>query len=185
MTRTQNSMIKPVDVSNDVGGDVHYRIMPHNMEAEQGLLGALLVDNRAVERVGDILNSSHFFAAAHGRIYDAIITLVDRGQDASPITLKNYFETDSDLEHVGGAGYLADLAAGVVSIINARDYAQTIYELSLRRDLIALGEDVVNDAHSHTLESSANDTIEMAEARLYELAESGEVKGNFIRCAIL
>ncbi len=157
-----------------------YRIAPHNQDAEQGLLGAILVDNRALEKVGDFLKSDHFFMPAHQRIYEALLKLIDRGQSASPVTLKNYFEDDADLKHVGGAEYLADLAASVVSIINAADYGQTIYDLYLRRELIALGEDVVNESYEHSLDKNSTDTIERAEAKLYELAETGEVKGNFI-----
>ena len=85
-----------------------YRILPHNMEAEQGLLGVLLVDNRAVEKLGDHLHADHFFMPAHQRIFSAIRTMIDRGQNASPVTLKNYFEQDDDLKDVGGAEYLAD-----------------------------------------------------------------------------
>lgn len=157
-----------------------YRVLPHNLEAEQGLLGALLVDNRALEKVTDFLRSSHFFMPAHQRIYDSIITLTERGQSASPVTLKNYFETDEDLTDVGGASYLADLAASVISVINVEDYARTVYELHIRRSLITLGEDIVNDSYEHSLDSDSKSTIETAEAALFELAESGDVKGGFV-----
>ncbi|MCF8495334.1 MAG: replicative DNA helicase [Alphaproteobacteria bacterium] len=156
-----------------------YRILPHNMEAEQSVLGALLVDNRALEKVGDFLKSDHFFLAAHARIFDAIVKMVDRGQNASPVTLKTYFEQDEDLKDVGGAEYLVDLAASVISVVNVKDYAQTVYDLFLRRELIALGEDVVNESFTHDLDRSSQDTIEKAEARLFDLGETGEVKGNF------
>lgn len=160
-------------------GPSNYRILPHNLEAEQGLLGALLVDNRAMEKVGDLLRPIHFFQPAHQRIYESILKMIDRGQNASPVTLKTYFENDEDLRDVGGAEYLADLAASVVSVVNAADYAQAIYDLYLRRELIGLGEDVVNESYNHTLDATSTETIERAESRLYELAESGEVKGNF------
>ena len=158
----------------------NYRILPHNIDAEQGLLGALLVDNRSVEKMGDFLKPTHFFMPAHQRIYESILTLIDRGQTASPVTLKNYFETDDDLKDVGGAEYLVDLAASVVSVVNVSDYARTIYDLHLRRELITLGEDVVNESYNHSLEADASTTIEQAEARLFDLAETGDVKGGFI-----
>lgn len=157
----------------------HYRELPHNMEAEQGLLGAILVDNRSIERVSDFLRSHHFCMPAHQRIYEAVVTLIERGQTATPVTLKGYFEKDADLEKVGGAAYLADLASSVISVINAEDYGRTIYELYLRRELIALGEDVVNDAFEQTLDKDANKTIEEAEKKLFDLAESGDIKGGF------
>lgn len=174
---TQDIALKPSAPDDD---HKHYRILPHNLEAEQGLLGALLVDNRALEKLGDFLKPSHFFMPAHQRIYESVLKLIDRGQTASPVTLKTYFEKDEDLKDAGGAEYLADLAASVVSVVNAGDYAQTIYDLHLRRELITLGEDVVNEAYNHTLDASSVDTIERAEAKLYELAESGDVKGDFI-----
>ncbi|MCC7305094.1 MAG: replicative DNA helicase [Alphaproteobacteria bacterium] len=155
-------------------------MLPHNIEAEQGLLGVLLIDNRALEKFGDFLKSGHFFLPAHQRIYETIIRIIDRGQNASPVTLKNYFEKDDDLKDVGGAQYLAELAASVVSVVNAEDYARTVYDLHLRRELITLGEEVVNEAFEHRLEVAAKDTIEMAEARLFELAETGQARGSFL-----
>jgi replicative DNA helicase len=158
----------------------NYRILPHNIDAEQGLLGALLVDNRTIEKIGDHFRAENFFMPAHQRIFTAVQTLIDRGQTASPVTLKNYFETDDDLKEVGGAEYLADLAASVVNVINVSDYASTIYDLHLRRELITLGEEVVNEAYDHNLDSDAYGAIERAEGRLFSLAESGEVKGGFV-----
>ena len=140
----------------------------------------MLVDNRALEKVGDFLKSVHFFMPAHQRVYESIIKLIDRGQTASPVTLKNYFEKDDDLKDVGGAEYLADLASSVVSVMNVQDYARTVYDLHLRRELISLGEEVVNESFDHSIDVEAKDTIEMAEARLFDLAESGEVKGSFV-----
>lgn len=156
-----------------------YRILPHNLEAEQGLLGALLVDNRAMEKI-DFLRPFHFFAPAHQRIFEAIQKLTDRGQTASPVTLKSYFETDADLTQVGGSEYLADLASSVVSVINAADYAQSLYDLHLRRELITLGEDVVNSAYELKLDKDAMATVELAENRLFTLAETGDTRSGFV-----
>lgn len=167
------------NLASDESDTPAYRILPHNQDAEQGLLGALLVDNRGVEKMGDHIRAEHFFMPAHQRIFTAIQTLIDRGQTASPVTLKNYFETDEDLTDVGGAEYLADLAASVVNVINVADYASTIYDLHLRRELITLGEEVVNEAYDHNLDSDAMNAIENAESRLFSLAESGEVRGGF------
>ena len=145
-------------------------MLPHNMEAEQGLLGALLVDNRAMEKIGDFLRQDHFFVPAHRRIYAAIAKLIERGQSASPVTLKGFFEKDEGLASVGGAAYLAELAASVITVVNTEDYGRTIYDLHLRRELITLGEDMVTDAFEHSIERDANAAIEQAEARLYTLA---------------
>tara|TARA_X000001036_G_scaffold333977_1_gene312848 strand:+ start:3177 stop:4748 length:1572 start_codon:yes stop_codon:yes gene_type:complete len=166
-------------VEKDKASSPAYRMLPHNTEAEQGLLGALLVDNRVMEKVQDFLRAHHFFMPAHQRIFESIHVMIERGQTASPVTLKNYFEKDADLTDVGGAAYLADLAAGVISVINVEDYARTIFDLHIRRELITLGEDIVNDSFSHSLDADTNDTIETAEKKLFDLAENGDVKGGF------
>lgn len=157
--------------------DPQYRVMPHNEEIEQALLGALLVNNRSLEKISEFLRPEHFYNAVHGRIFEAIVKFIDRGQDASPITLKNFFEKDADLSHVGGGGYLADLAAHVVSVVNVEDYGRTIYELHLKRALVTLGEDVVNDAYDHNIDLSSSQQIEGAEKRLFDLATAGDFKG--------
>ncbi len=156
-----------------------YRQLPHNVEAEQGLLGALLVDNRALEKVSEYLRPEHFYAPPHQRIFEAILRLNDRGQTASPVTLKTYFESDEGLAPVGGAQYLADLAASIVTVVNAADYGRNIYELFLRRELIGIGEHIVNDAHDHSLDREAMNVVEDAEAQLFKLAENGDTRGGF------
>ena len=156
-----------------------YRMLPQNLEAEQGLLGAILCDNRCLEKV-DFLKAEHFYAPAHQRIFKAIQILCERGQTASPVTLKAYFEKDKDLDQVGGAVYLADLAGSVISVVNVVDYATTIYDLHLRRELITFGNDVVNEAFSHELDRNAGDCITDAESKLYTLAETGEIKQGFV-----
>jgi replicative DNA helicase len=160
--------------------DTQYRVMPHNEEVEQALLGALLVNNRSLEKVSEFLRPAHFYNAVHGRIYEAIVKFVERGQDASPATLKNYFEKDTDLQNAGGGQYLADLAAQVVSVVNVEDYGRNVYESHLRRALIALGEDVVNAAYEHDVDVTASAQIEGAERRLFDLATAGDVKGGFV-----
>ncbi len=157
-----------------------YRTLPQNAEAEQALLGALLVNNRSLEKVSEYLRANHFYNPVHGRIYDAIVRMVDRGQDANPVTLKNFFEKDEELAHVGGAQYLADLAANTISVVNVGDYGQAIYDLHLRRALITLGEDVVNGAYEHDIDLPARAQIEGAEKKLFDLAEAGEFKKDFV-----
>ena len=129
-----------------------YRILPQNLEAEQGLLGALMLDNSALEKVSDFLCLFHFFIPVHQRLYEAILKLAERGQVAGPVTLRNYFEKDDDHTHVGGTEYLADLTASVITIINAEDYGRTIYDLYMRRELIGLCRDVLGDAYEPRLE---------------------------------
>lgn len=160
-----------------------YRTLPHNEEVEQALLGALLVNNRSLEKVSEFLRPEHFYNPVHGRIYEAIYKFVERGQDASPATLKNYFDKDQDLTHVGGSAYLTDLAANVISVINVEDYGRTVYEAHLRRALVALGEDVVNDAYAHDVDLTASQQIEQTERRLFDLATAGDFRGGFSHIA--
>jgi replicative DNA helicase len=157
-----------------------YRVPPHNFEAEMALLGAILTNNRAYDRVSEFLRPEHFADSRHGRIYEVAGRLIDHGQIADPVTLKNYFEQDGDLNEIGGTQYLARLAASVVTIINAEDYGHTIHDRHLRRELITLGGDVVNRAYEVELETTATDQIEIAEDALYQLATHGHTEGGFV-----
>src|SRR5579884_834471 len=150
---------------------------PANTEAEQALLGAILVNNSAYGRVSEFLEPGHFANAVHGRIYAAIGKLLDRGQIANAVTLKNLFDQDGALGEIGGAAYLARLAASAVTVINAEHYGRTIHDLHLRRELIAIGQDVAADAYRHDLDDPATEQIERAEGKLFALAETGSSEG--------
>src|ERR1700757_4141106 len=113
-----------------------YRTAPHNIEAEQALIGAILVNNEAFYRVSDFLEARHFFEPLHQRIFELSATLVRAGKIANPVTLKTFLPADTDIAGLTVNQYLARLAAEATTIINAQDYGRTIYELSLRRDLI-------------------------------------------------
>ena len=158
-------------------GSVPPRIPPHNYEAEQALLGALLANNEVYNRVSEFLRPEHFADALHGRIYEAIGKLVLRGQIANPVTLKNLFDQDGALAEIGGAQYLVQLAQAVVTVINAEDYGRAIFDLYLRRQLIGVGEDIVNDSFAYDPDVTAVDQIERSEMRLFNLAEGGQVEG--------
>jgi len=171
---------QPVAAHAGQEADAHLREPPVNLEAEQALIGALLANNRALDRIGDFLRPEHFADAAHGRVYAACQKLIERGQNANAVTLKNYFEGDESLSDVGGAAYLAELQAASSTIINVLDYAQVVHDLHIRRELIAVGEDIVNEAHSHDIEVTAQNQIEQAESRLFSLAETGQSNRNFV-----
>ncbi len=160
-------------------GSTDYRSAPQNFEAEQALLGAILVNNDALNKVNDFLSSEYFFEPVHQRIYSVIETLVDRGQIANPVTLKQYFEQDDALADVGGSQYLARLAGAAVTIINAEHYGRTIYDLFLRRSLIGIGEEIVNEAYDADVEADGETQIESAEQQLYSLAEAGVTGSGF------
>lgn len=141
-------------------------IPPHNNEAEQALLGALLVQNKAWARVADFLLPEHFADAVHGRIFAAIGTLIERGQVANPITLKNLFDQDGSLAEIGGSDYLVRLYGSVVTIINAEDYGRTILDLANRRQLLAMLDDARDDAASFALDRGAEEIAAELGARL-------------------
>jgi replicative DNA helicase len=164
-------------------GTPAYRSAPHNIEAEQSLLGAILVNNDAFYRVSDFLEQKHFFEPIHQTIFDTAGSLIRMGKVATPVTLKTFVPADTDIGGMTVGQYLARLAAEATTIINAQDYGRTIYELALRRDLIRIGEDMVNVAFDAPVDFAPRAQIEDAERRLYELAESGRYEGGFQRFA--
>ena len=154
------------------------RTAPHNIEAEQALLGALLVNNDAYYRVSDFLEAEHFSEDIHRRIYEISQQLIRAGKLATPITLKTFLG-DHDLGGMTVSQYIARLAVEATTVINAEAYGRTIYDLAMRRRLITIGEDMVNVAYDAPVEASPRAQIEDAERRLYELAEAGRYEGGF------
>ena len=156
-----------------------YRVAPHNIEAEQSVLGAILVNNDAFYRISDFLEPKHFFEPIHQAIFETASSLIRAGKLATPVTLKTFIGADIDLGGMTAGQYLARLAAEATTIINAHDYGRNIYELALRRDLIGIGTDMVNVAFDAPVDFAPRAQIEDAERRLYELAESGRYDGGF------
>src|SRR3984957_1270733 len=156
-----------------------YRTAPHNIELEQALLGAILVNNEAFYRVSDFLEPRHFFEPIHQKVYEVTASLVRVGKTATPITLKTFLPTDIDVAGLTVSQYLARLAAEATTVINAADYGRTIYDLALRRALIGIGEDLVNTAYDSPGDSPPQDQTEEAERNLSELAETGRYDGGF------
>jgi len=152
---------------------IAYREAPSNIEAEQALLGALLVNNEALQYIGDNLKAENFYEPLHSRIFEAIQKFQDKGQIANPITLRHYFDQDAALADIGGGTYLAKLAANAVTVINISDYSQMIYDMALKRQLIAIGEEVVNNAFTHQIDIPASTQIETAEQKLFTLSMEG------------
>jgi replicative DNA helicase len=160
-----------------------FRSAPHNIEVEQALLGAILVNNEAFYRVSDFLEPEHFFEPLHQKVYKDIGSLVRAGKAATPITLKTFLPADLDVAGLNGSQYLARLATEATTVINAGDYGRTVYDLALRRALIGIGEVMVNVAYDAPVELGPQAQIEDAERRLYELAETGRYDGGFQRFA--
>ncbi len=154
--------------------------IPQNIEAEQALLGAILANNKAFEKVSEFLKPQHFADSTHAKIFEVISKLITRGHVADVITLKNYFEQDGTLNDVGGIKYLVKLSDSATPLTNAEYYAQFIYDKYLRRELIATGFDIVNNATKEDLDSDASEQIEEAEKRLFELSNQGDINGGFV-----
>ena len=160
---------------------IAFRQPPHNIEAEQALLGAILVNNLALDRVASFLEPLHFYDPLHGQIFEIAAKLIQAGKQANPVTLKTFFENAEAIDAtLTVPQYLGRLALNATSIINAHDYGRTIYDLATRRALIGIGEDMVNTAFDSPIDLPPEQQIQEAESRLYELAEAGKYGQGFL-----
>ena len=155
---------------------------PANIEAEQALLGAVLFDNAAYERLSDRLRAQHFYEPFHQRLFQAMEDHIRKGQLAEPIVLMERFKGDPAFQELGGLRYLADIVDRAPPAANAADYERLVYDLALRRDLIRIGGEMAAAAQSDP-DHSARDQIESAEQSLYTLAETGQSSTGFINFA--
>ncbi len=160
---------------------LNFRQPPHNIDAEQALLGAILINNEAMDRVQGFLEAQHFYEPIHQKIYEVAAKIISAGKQATPITLRTFFEADEPIEaDLTIPQYLVRLAANAATIINATDYGRTIYDLATRRALITIGSDMVTVAYDSPVDASPESQIQEAESRLYELAESGKYGQGFV-----
>ena len=153
--------------------------MPHSIEAEQQVLGALLTNNDVYDRVASIIGADHFYDPVHAAIYETAAARILRNQLASPVTLKTYMEEHEGLKELGGPAYLVRLAGHAISSYAVRDYAQMIYDLAIRRELIALGHDIAGKAARIEVANDPAEQIVEAEQHLYKLAEKGKSETGF------
>src|SRR5690606_32472433 len=149
-----------------------FRIAPHNVEAEQALLGAVLINNEAFYRVSDFLMPEHFYEPVHREIYEVISKIIRAGKSADPTTIKTHLP-EQLLPDVTMAQYLARLAAEATTVPHAADYGQMIYDLAIRRNLILVGEEMVSTAYDADVEMTPERQIEKVEGELFSLAEKG------------
>ena len=150
--------------------------LPRNIEAEAALLGAMLIENSMVDHVGD-LRGEHFFETLHGRIFDRTRLLINEGKVASPVSLKPYFDSDPAMLELGGAGYLMKLTGDGAGLIGARDFAKQIYDLALLREIHLVGMELSQAALDTTDDIDPSQTLEMAQERLFAIADSGSSAG--------
>jgi len=166
-------------IRSQTEGEEALDVMPHNIEAEQQLLGAILTNNEVYDRVAAIIRAEHFYEPVHGRIWKVAEERISANMLASPVTLKAYLGDDEGLKALGGPAYLARLAGAAISSFAARDYAQLIYEMHVRRELMKLGGDIsAKAAKMDPLEGPKEQIVE-AEQALYKLAETGSSSSGF------
>lgn len=153
--------------------------LPYNIEAEQALLGALLIDNSGLHQVNDFLTHGHFYEPLHQRIFATLQKFADKGLIANPVTLKHYFEQDESIKEIGGVEYLAKLIAKAGMLVHAGDYGRTVYDLALKRKLVGIGEEISASAYDQKIEKGAIHQIEEAEQKLFNLAVEGDGDRSF------
>lgn len=153
--------------------------LPHSIEAEQALLGALLINNDVFDRVASLVKQEHFFDPVHGRIFEVVSRRIQKNALASPVTIKAFLEDDPGLAELGGPAYLVRLAGASMSIFAAKDYAQIIYDMAIRRNLIAIGEEITIKANAMDVDDEPKEQIVAAEQRLYSLGEQGSTDTGF------
>ena len=154
-------------------------VLPHNIEAEQQLLGAILTNNDIFDRVSSVVKAEHFFDPVHQRIFEIAAARIQKNALASPVTLKAFLDDDAGLKELGGPAYLVRLAGAAISAYAARDYAQMVYDHAVRRELIQLGRDIAAQAAKVEVASEPKDQIIEAEQRLYKLGEQGVAERGF------
>ena len=154
--------------------------MPHSIEAEQQLLGAILTNNDIFDRVASVIDASHFYDPVHSRIYEVAAARIAKNNLASPVTLKAFLEDDEGLKELGGPAYLARLAGAAISAYAAKDYAQMIYDMAIRRELIGLGHQISSRATKMDVSEEPKEQIVQAEQQLYKLSEQGKTDSGFV-----
>jgi replicative DNA helicase len=165
--------VVPAQVNSDTDA------LPHNIEAEQQLLGAILTNNDVFDRISSLVKAEHFYDPVHARIFEIASARIQKNALASPVTLKAFLEDDVGLRELGGPAYLVRLAGAAISAFAARDYAQMLYDLAVRRELIGLGRDITARAAKVDVDSEPKDQIIEAEQRLYQLGERGATERGF------
>ena len=171
----------PATGSSTAADAAPFRAAPANLDAEQALLGAMLINIEAFERVTGFLKAEHFFDPLHAQIFETIGKLQAVGKPATPVTLRTFFENAAQIQPgLTVPQYLGRLAANATTVINAYDYGRIIYDLALRRQLIIIGEDMVNAAYDNPIDFAPEQQIEEAEGRLFNLAEVGKYNQGFL-----
>ena len=171
MTKKIN-VLKPLKLLD--GSSEKNRELPSNLQAEQNLLGAILIDNSLIDSLPIQLKLEHFFDPLHGKIFESIYKIYSRGQLANPVTIKSFISDTSIKNEFDVQEYLDDLVDGTISISESKDYCSTIHDAYLRRELVKLSDHVIYKAQNPNVDEIAKNQIEDAEQKLFNLAEFDE-----------
>jgi replicative DNA helicase len=171
---------KSVITSNKVQDTNLERNVPANIQAEQMLLGTVLINNESLNRVADFLKAEHFYEPIHQKIFEAINHIIYKGISASPISLHSMLGNDEQFQYVGGSEYLSKLITMSMAVVNIREYARIVHDLAIKRSLIIIGENIVNEAYSSGIDNGASEQIEQAEQHLFNLASEGIVDRGYM-----
>ena len=155
--------------------------LPNNIEAEQSVIGSILVSNDIFDDVSPIINYTKFYDPIHQKIFLAIENLISKGMLANPITLKNYFENDKNLIELEGHEYLVKITKFSTSLRQAIEYAKIIYDMHVRRELIKISEATIDNASNKNIDLPGEKIIEDSEKLLFDLAERGSFSKSFIK----
>ena len=156
--------------------------MPCNIEAEQAVIGSILVSNDIYDEISPLVDTNKFFDPIHSKIYETIAKLISKGLLANPITLKNHFENNEGLKELGGQEYLIKITRFSTSVKQAIDYANIVQEMHVRRELIKISESVLNQASLNAEETnSGEEIIQDAEKSLFDLAERGHFNQSIMK----
>ena len=158
-----------------------FKELPNNIEAEQAVIGSILVSNDIFDDVGIIIDNKKFYDPVHQKIFAAIENLISKGMLANPITLKNYFENDNSLAELEGHEYLVKLTKFSTTIRQAIEYSKIVYDMHIRRELIKISETMTENASNKILDLPGNKIIEDSERLLFDLAEKGSLNTSFIK----
>ena len=158
-----------------------FKELPNNIEAEQAVIGSILVSNDIFDDVSIIIDNKKFYDPVHQKIFAAIENLISKGMLANPITLKNYFENDNSLAELEGHEYLVKLTKFSTTIRQAIEYSKIVYDMHIRRELIKISETMTENASNKILDLPGNKIIEDSERLLFNLAEKGSFNTSFIK----
>ena len=158
-----------------------FKELPNNIEAEQAVIGSILVSNDIFDDVSIIIDNKKFYDPVNQKIFNAIENLISKGMLANPITLKNYFENDNSLAELEGHEYLVKLTKFSTTIRQAIEYSKIVYDMHIRRELIKISETMTENASNKILDLPGNKIIEDSERLLFDLAEKGSLNTSFIK----